>query len=201
MTIRGTMTGNSRPKGARKGAKTNATKAMDGGDVTLVAVSPAYHYLVAALHGLCFDDAWSANTVSQVMNMKGAFGYTAQLEAEAGAQVGDVGGNGAVSAATPAPAGFVLCHLVADECEILSLGVAPECRGKGIGARLVGAAVDKGRALGAERLFLEVAEDNETARGLYNAHGFTPVGRRPGYYKRQGASSVAALTLCLDVTG
>ncbi len=138
--------------------------------------------------------------MSQVMNMKGAFGYTAQIEAQAGAQVGDMGGNGAAGAPPPEPAGFVLCHLIAEECEILSLGVAPEHRGRGIGVRLVTAAVDKACTLGAQRLFLEVAEDNETARWLYTAQGFTPVGRRPGYYKRRGAASVAALTLRLDVT-
>ncbi|MEE8516482.1 MAG: GNAT family N-acetyltransferase [Alphaproteobacteria bacterium] len=187
------MTRSSRPKGARKSAK---TETMDDCHVSLVAVSPAHHYLVAALHGLCFDDAWSAPTVSQVMNMKGVFGYTAQIEAQAGAP----GGNGASGAALPEPTGFVLCHLIAEECEILSLGVAPEYRGRGIGARLVKAAVDKARILGAKRLFLEVAEDNETARWLYTALGFTPVGRRLGYYKRNGAASVAALTLRLDVT-
>lgn len=191
-----TMTGNSRSKCARKSAQ---AEIMDDCHVSLVAVSPAHHYLVAALHGLCFDDAWSAPTVSQVMNMKGTFGFTAQIEAPAGAQVGVMGGNGATGPALPQPAGFVLCHLIAKECEILSLGVAPQYRGRGIGVRLVKAAVDKARTLGARRLFLEVAEDNETARWLYAAHGFTPVGRRPGYYKRLGAASVAALTLRLDV--
>ncbi len=195
-----TMTGSNQPKGARKNAKTETTETMDDCHISLVAVSPAYHYLVAALHGLCFDDAWSAPTVSQVMNRKGAVGYTAQIEAQAGAQVRDMGGDGGVHAAPPEPAGFVLCHLIGEECEILSLGVAPEYRGRGIGVRLVKAAVDKACSLGAQRLFLEVAEDNETARWLYTAHGFTPVGRRPGYYKRHGAAAVAALTLRLDVT-
>lgn len=187
-----TMTGSNRPEGARNSAK---TMTKDGGGVSIAEVSPAHCYLVAALHGLCFEDAWNADTVSQVMNMKGTFGFTAQIGAPAGAQVGDMGGNGA---APPEPAGFVLCHLVAGQCEILSLGVAPEFRGKGIGARLVEAAVDKSRTLGVQRLFLEVAEDNETARWLYTAHGFIPVGRRPGYYQRRGAASVAALTLSRD---
>ncbi len=190
-----TMTGSNRPKGARNSAK---TMTMDGGDISIAEVSPAHCYLVAALHGLCFEDAWNAHTVTQVMNMKGAFGFTAQIGAPAGAHVEDMGGNGGVRAPPPEPAGFVLCHLVADQCEILSLGVAPDYRGKGIGARLVEAAVDKSHTLGAKQLFLEVAEDNETARWLYTAHGFIPVGRRPGYYKRQGAAPVAALTLRRD---
>ena len=114
-----TMTRSNRAKGANMRAKTKTkTKTMDNGDVSLAAVSPAHYELIAALHGLCFDDAWSANTVAQVMNMKGAFGDVAQIGA---------------STASPEPAGFALCHLVVDECEILSLGVAHAYRGRGIG--------------------------------------------------------------------
>ena len=35
---------------------------------------------------------------------------------------------------------------------------------------------------GAASMALEVAERNGPARSLYAALGFTPVGRRPGYY-------------------
>lgn len=185
-----TMAGPSRLKAVQ-------TMSMAGSDVTILAVGPAHYGLVAALHGLCFDDAWNADTVTQVMNMTGAFGYTAQIRAREGAPAG----NGASGAVTPEPAGFVLCNLVADDCELLSLGVVPSNRGYGIGTRLVEAAVDKARTTGAKRLFLEVAEDNDTARWLYADHGFVPVGRRPGYYKRHRAAAVAALTLRLDLTG
>ena len=37
---------------------------------------------------------------------------------------------------------------------------------------------------GAEALFLEVAEDNTAAIGLYQSARFSWAGRRPGYYQR-----------------
>ena len=46
------------------------------------------------------------------------------------------------------------------------------------------------------RLYLEVAEDNESARRLYATYEFVQVGRRDGYYRRRDGS-VAALTMCV----
>ena len=54
------------------------------------------------------------------------------------------------------------------------------------------------RAAGIRRLLLEVAEDNEAARRLYQAAGLVPVGRRPGYY-RVGDAPIAALIMALDM--
>ena len=51
-----------------------------------------------------------------------------------------------------------------------------------------------------EALFLEVAEDNEAARSLYQKFSFATVGRRPNYYRRRYGPSVAALTLRRTLT-
>ena len=96
--------------------------------------------------------------------------------------------------------GFILIRVVADEAEILTLAVRPEARRRGLGARLVAAAAARAAALGAERLFLEVAQDNAAARGLYARSGFAEVGRRRGYYARPGATAVDALTLALNLS-
>jgi ribosomal-protein-alanine N-acetyltransferase len=88
---------------------------------------------------------------------------------------------------------------VADEAEILTLAVRPETRRRGIGARLVRAAAVRAADLGAERLLLEVAQDNVAARGLYARCGFIEVGRRRGYYARPGAAAADALTLALNL--
>ena len=53
-------------------------------------------------------------------------------------------------------------------------------------------------ALGAERMFLEVAEGNAAARALYARTGFAGAGRRRGYYARADGSREDALILALN---
>jgi ribosomal-protein-alanine N-acetyltransferase len=147
----------------------------------LLPVDAAMHKVVAALHARCFEDAWNAYTVGQVMRMPGAFGFHAVVP-----------GNGAGG---DVPVGFALASGAADERELLSIGVLPAYRRSGIGRRLVESVIAESIARGAKRLFLEVAEDNAEAQRLYRMLGFVAVGRRPGYYRRKSGPAVAALTL------
>ncbi len=52
------------------------------------------------------------------------------------------------------------------------LFVASEARGMGVGGKLLEAAADHGRAVGAVRLSLSTAIDNEAAQALYAAKGW-----------------------------
>lgn len=81
-------------------------------------------------------------------------------------------------------AGAVLLRAVADECEILTVIVAPDSRRGGIGRALLSAALDKAVERGAKSAFLEVAVDNDAAISLYRDAGFVEIGRRRGYYRR-----------------
>ena len=94
--------------------------------------------------------------------------------------------------------GFVLARAVAGEAEILSIGVVPAHRRKGLGRRLLSTAAVEARRRGAARLFLEVASDNAPALALYRRAGFAKVGRRAGYYHRP-AGAVAAEVLALGL--
>lgn len=94
--------------------------------------------------------------------------------------------------------GFVLIRVVVDEAEILTLAVRPSARRAGLGVRLVEAAVVRAAALGAERMFLEVAEGNVAARALYARSGFVEMGRRRGYYSHTDGRREDALTLVLN---
>ena len=93
--------------------------------------------------------------------------------------------------------GFVLIRVVLDEAEVLTLAVRPTARRRGLGAALTRAAASAAGSLGAERLFLEVAEDNVAARGLYENIGFATVGRRPGYYAAPDGGRVDAILMSL----
>ena len=95
--------------------------------------------------------------------------------------------------------GFILLRAAADEAEVLTLAVHPAARQQGLGARLVSAGAIAAAARGATRLFLEVADDNATALGLYSRAGFIEAGRRPGYYARPDGGRRDALILALNL--
>ena len=92
-------------------------------------------------------------------------------------------------------AGFLLGRVVAGEAELLTVAVAPEARGRGLGQRLVSRFVYQARLRGAEVAFLEVAEDNAPARAVYSRGGFTETGRRRGYYRTPQGQPVDALVM------
>ncbi|MDE2166066.1 MAG: ribosomal protein S18-alanine N-acetyltransferase [Alphaproteobacteria bacterium] len=93
------------------------------------------------------------------------------------------------------PVGFVLALVVAGEAEILTLGVDPGARRRGVGRALLADLYAAARAVQSARVVLEVAADNEVARALYAAEGFAVVGRRPFYYRRSDAADADALIL------
>jgi ribosomal-protein-alanine N-acetyltransferase len=72
--------------------------------------------------------------------------------------------------------------LVVDELHITAVAVDPAQRRRGLGRRVLGALMERGRRRGAERATLEVAVTNDPARGLYAALGFEVAGIRRRYY-------------------
>lgn len=94
-----------------------------------------------------------------------------------------------------APDGFLIGRALAGEAELLTLAVAPTARGRGTGAALVAAFLDRAAAAGAGRAFLEVSADNAAARALYARAGFAVAGRRRGYYRRPDGGATDALLL------
>jgi len=120
---------------------------------------------LAIMHAACFpDDPWGASALARLIALTGSFGWIA-WEGRS-------------------PAGFILMRDLGTECEILSLGVTPRWRRRGIGQALLREAIAETRRRGLSSLVLEVAVDNDAAGALYAALGFKPVGRRPRYYKR-----------------
>lgn len=80
--------------------------------------------------------------------------------------------------------GYAICWTIVDQSELGNVAVAPEGRGRGVGRRLVHAALQRVRLRGARECFLEVRESNESARRLYEQLGFATIGRRRRYYTR-----------------
>lgn len=132
---------------------------------------------IATLHRQCFTDAWEVETLRRLLREGSIICVVARTRG-----AGDL-------------AGFVLCRLAADECEVLSCATTPSLRRNGVASGLLAAALAEARRRGARDVFLEVAVNSPAARALYAAFGFLPVGRRPGYYYSPDATAVDALIM------
>ncbi len=133
---------------------------------------------LARVHAAGFDAPWSARDIAALLEGPGGF---------------------ALSVRDSAIRGFILARVVADAAEILTLAIEPEIRRRGLARALTDAAAQLAGSLGAQSLFLEVAEDNPAAVALYVAAGFAPVGRRPGYYARKAEAAIDAVVMRRDL--
>lgn len=145
---------------------------------------------LARLHRLCFQESWSRADLAHLLALPGGFGLIARLFD---------GGFGGLEGMRGA--GFALCRVAADECELLSIGVAPAFRHRHVGTELLRASLERCRRTGAKVMFLEVATDNVAAQRLYEASGFAAVGTRHDYYQRPDGSRASAYTMRCELEG
>lgn len=82
---------------------------------------------------------------------------------------------------TPA-VGYAVTRIVADEAELLILGVAPGARRRGLASLLLDACEAAWREAGVTQAWLDVAEHNHGARALYARRGWLGDSVRKGYY-------------------
>jgi ribosomal-protein-alanine N-acetyltransferase len=143
---------------------------MDHGVIVASAECAA---LMAAVHHDCFgDEAWSAASFTELFASAMVFGFVVE------------------------PGGMVLARAVADEAEILTIGVVPAARRRGLARRLLRLACDEARRRGALMVYLEVAAGNAAAVGLYRAAGFEDCGRRRDYYGAGADALLLRRSLC-----
>jgi [ribosomal protein S18]-alanine N-acetyltransferase len=95
--------------------------------------------------------------------------------------------------------GFAVSRIGADEAEILSIAVDAAYRGRGFSRNLLLTHLGYLAGRGVRTIFLEVEENNQPARGLYERAGFAIVGRREHYY-RQGGEQLNALLMRRDLS-
>jgi len=118
---------------------------------------------LVAIERCAFSDPWSEASFREALTSPWTFG----LIAETGRGV----------------AGYLVGREVAGTGEVLNLAVAPELRHRGIGGALLQAGLAALRRRKVDEVFLEVRESNVSARALYAAYGFRPVGQRAAYYR------------------
>jgi ribosomal-protein-alanine N-acetyltransferase len=74
--------------------------------------------------------------------------------------------------------------------DVLTLAVAADRWGHGIGSALLDALLAEAARRGCIEVFLEVRADNARAQRLYRRHQFTEIGIRRGYYQPSGVDAV-----------
>ncbi|MXV36565.1 MULTISPECIES: ribosomal protein S18-alanine N-acetyltransferase [unclassified Saccharibacter] len=139
------------------------SRAVTGLDVDIVPFERDASSCLAKLHKDCFlgEEQWSEEAFAQLLSMNGTSGW--------GAYMGE------------ALIGLLLVHYVAGEYEVLTLGVHPQRRGRGIGRALMVEFMAQVLLENAV-IFLEVKVTNNRAFHLYSSLGFTQVGSRKRYY-------------------
>ncbi len=147
-------------------------------ELSIVATGPAHICVLAAMHAACLEDSWSAVSLQTLLGAPGVFGVIVLHSGQ--------------------PAGFGLCRVNAGEGEVLTCGVMPQFRGRGVGRVVMETVLAEMAGRGAASVFLEVAEHNNAARHLYDRLGMRAVGRRPRYYRRPGGGLEDALILRRD---
>ena len=66
----------------------------------------------------------------------------------------------------------------------------PRRKGRGLGTALLVALLDEAQRRGVAHVDLEVKADNDTARRLYERHGFTEIAVRRNYYQPSGTDAI-----------
>ena len=134
---------------------------------------------LADLYRECFDEPWPLVSIENMLRPPGCWALLAEISDK------DL----------IMPAGFALARVVHDEAEILSIGVSPRFRRRGVAKSLMEALLSCARKKCADSLYLEVGIDNNAALTLYKTMNFKTIARRKGYYRRADRSQVDALVM------
>ena len=86
--------------------------------------------------------------------------------------------------------GYITGRKIPPEGEIYRIAVREDKRQRGIGYRLLSYAIKTERGSGVETVFLEVRSQNQPARALYKAYGFTEIGIRKNYYQNPSDDAI-----------
>ncbi|MDX2223105.1 MAG: GNAT family N-acetyltransferase [Rhodospirillaceae bacterium] len=130
-----------------------------------IAIEPTFDAaMLAALHGATHAPAWDTAAFARLLAQPGVRALIARGEK------GDVG--------------LALVRAVADEAEILTIGVIAAARRHGVGRALLRAALDELADASVAHCHLEVGDDNAAAIALYRRCGVAVTGRRTDYYAR-----------------
>lgn len=111
---------------------------------------------------LCFSDAWREETVLHDMEGDHSCYFVAKVDEET--------------------IGYGCFWFIADEGQLVNIGVHPDYRRLGIGEALLTRGIEEARARGMRTMFLEVRVSNSGAQKMYEKFGFQNLGLRKKVY-------------------
>ncbi len=135
---------------------------------------------LAQLHGASFHRGWGEDEFEDMLSQRNTLAHRLRI----GRRI----------------VGFVVSRTAADEAEILSIAIAPGHRGRGLSRDLLLTHLGHLAGRGIATVFLEVEENNQPARRLYERAGFTVVGRRERYYRQPDGEQLNALLMRRDLS-
>ena len=147
-------------------------------EISIVQARLADGALLARLHATCFAKSWNEEAMATFIAGPGTLCLI-----------------GLADGARRTPAGFLIARCAADEAELLTIGVVPACRRRGLARALLERAVAVLRESAVTHLFLEVDRGNTAALALHHALGAAPAGQRPGYYEDGADAAIFSLAL------
>lgn len=92
---------------------------------------------------------------------------------------------------------FAGLWIVAGEGQITNIAVHPNCRGKGLGNKLMEALINNMNTWNCNSLTLEVRNSNIIAKKLYSKYGFIEEGIRKNYYHNDDGTKEDAIIMWL----
>jgi ribosomal-protein-alanine N-acetyltransferase len=152
----------------------------DGGTAAVEPASPRDAARLAQLHGASFHRGWGESEFDAMLAERNTLVHRLRL----GRKV----------------IGFAVSRQAADEAEILSIAIDASQRGRGLSRQLLLTHLGHLAGRGVRTIFLEVEENNQPARRLYERAGFGVVGRRERYYRQPDGEQLNALLMRRDLS-
>jgi ribosomal-protein-alanine N-acetyltransferase len=135
---------------------------------------------LAQLHGASFHRGWGEGEFESMLAERNTLSHRLRLARKT--------------------IGFAVSRMAADEAEILSIAIDQGYRGRGLSRDLLLTHLGHLAGRGVRTIFLEVEENNQPARRLYERAGFATVGRRDRYYRQADGEQLNALLMRRDLS-
>jgi ribosomal-protein-alanine N-acetyltransferase len=151
-----------------------------GGQAAIEPASLRDAPALAQLHGTAFHRGWGEGEFESMLTERNTLVHRLRMRRKT--------------------IGFAVSRMAANEAEILSIAIAASHRGRGLSHNLLLTHLGHLAGRGVHTVFLEVEENNQPARRLYERAGFAIIGRRERYYRQPGGEQLDALLMRRDLS-
>ena len=117
---------------------------------------------IAEIESACFSHPWSEKSLRDTLHTKEGHLFVLETDGQIAAYAG--------------------MYVLFEDADVTNVACLPAFRRNGFARALLGTLITEAKALGAERLHLEVRVSNAPALALYSSEGFQTDGKRKNYY-------------------